>query len=210
MSNGELESEARAVDRMTFFSDAVVAIAITLLAIDLPVPTGHTAAEVWSSVRGNAGHYAVFLISFAAIAAAWSHHHAIFRYARRMDARLRQLNTSWLLMIILNPFATKLLTSQGHQTLEAHALRFGFYALLQAVAAALFLAMLHHMVSRDQAPGIPPQVVTGNDWETYGLLLGFALSIPVFFLVTYGWVLWLVVPLLVNRLYRLRHRRPRG
>jgi hypothetical protein len=98
----------------------------------------------------------------------------------------------------------------GEQTLEAHALRFGFYSLLQAAAAAVFLAMLHHMVSRDQVPGIPPQVVTDNDWQSYGLLLGFGLSIPLFFLVTYGWVLWVVVPALGSWLYRHRHRTPHG
>jgi uncharacterized membrane protein len=88
VSDGERGIKARAVDRLIFFSDAVVAIAITLLAIDLPVPTGDTVSEFWSSVRHNAGHYAAFLISFLVIAAAWSHHHDIFRYARRMDSRL--------------------------------------------------------------------------------------------------------------------------
>jgi uncharacterized membrane protein len=74
------------VDRLIFFSDAVAAIAITLLAIDLPVPTGDTISEFSSSVRHNAGHYLAFLIGFLAISAAWSHHHDIFRYATRFVA----------------------------------------------------------------------------------------------------------------------------
>jgi hypothetical protein len=110
IASGDIE--VRAVDWLTF-SDAVVAIAITLLAIDLPVPTGDTVPEFWASVRHNGGHYAAFLISFSAIAAAWSHHHDIFQYARRMDSRLKTLNTAWLFMIILNPFAAKPLASQG-------------------------------------------------------------------------------------------------
>ena len=163
-----------------------MAIAITLLAIDLPVPTGDTVSEFWSSIRHNAGHYAAFLISFPVIAAAWSHHHDIFRYAMRMDARLRTLNTAWLFIIILIPFATKLLTSQGNKNLYVHALRFGFYSLLQALASVVLLAMLRHMVSHDQAPGIAEPVIIGNAWQAYGLLVGFGLSIPVFFVTPYG------------------------
>ena len=209
MSDGKRDLEARAVGRLTFFSDAVVAIAITLLAIDLPVPVGDTVPEFSASVRHNGGHYAAFLISFIAISAAWSHHHDIFQYARRMDSRLRTLNTAWLFMIILNPFATKLLTSQGNKNLYVHALRFGFYSLLQALASAVLLVMLRHMLSHDQAPGIPEPVVTDNAWQTYGLLAGFGLSIPVFFITTYGWVVWVIGPLLVHRLYRLRHGKQR-
>jgi TMEM175 potassium channel family protein len=209
VSDGKQDFEARAVDRLIYFSDAVVAIAITLLAIDLPVPTGDTVPEFWASVRHNGGHYAAFLISFIAISAAWSHHHDIFRYARRMDSRLRTLNTAWLFMIILNPFATKLLTSQGNKNLYVHALRFGFYSLLQVLASVVLLVMLRHMTSHDQAPGIPEPVVTDNNWQTYGLLVGFGLSIPVFFITPYGWVVWFIGPLLVHRLYRLRHGKQR-
>ena len=60
MIDSQFEPDVRAVDRLTFFSDAVVAIAITLLAIDLPVPTGANVPQFWSSVRRNDGlfcHY---------------------------------------------------------------------------------------------------------------------------------------------------------
>jgi Endosomal/lysosomal potassium channel TMEM175 len=49
MPDDEVEAESRATDRLTLFSDAVVAIAITLLAIDLPVPEGGTVPLFWES-----------------------------------------------------------------------------------------------------------------------------------------------------------------
>jgi uncharacterized membrane protein len=206
MPDDELESEWRATERLTFFSDAVVAIAVTLLAIELPVPEGDSVAEFWLSVRHDAGHYAAFLISFAAIAAAWSNHYDLFRYARRVDGRLRTMNLGWLLVIVLNPFATKLLTTNGEQALDTHAWRFGFYALLQVLESGVLFAMMRHMIAYRQAPDIPAPVVTDMAWQSYALMLGFGLSIPVFFVTTYGWVLWIAIPLLVARLRQLRRR----
>jgi len=202
------EFEARAADRLMFFSDAVVAIAITLLAIDLPVPAGGTAGVFWSSVRHNDGEYLSFLVSFVTIAAAWSQHHDLFRYVKRTDARLRNLNMIWLLTIILIPFATKLLTSNGSDTVTVHAFRFGFYALLQALASAVLLAMAREM--RAQAlPALGERRADRADsgWQSYGPVLGWGLSIPVFFVTTYGWVLWFAVPALIARLSRRQRRK---
>jgi uncharacterized membrane protein len=204
VSDIEVDPSRRAVDRLTLFSDAVVAIAITLLAIDLPVPTRATVSQFWSSVRHNGGHYAAFAISFVAIAAAWDHHHDIFRYVQRMDSRMRTLNMAWLLTIVINPFATRLLTSQGHESLGVHALRFGFCS--QALCAGAFLAVLHHLVARKQAPNIPASVVTSTTGQSVGLLVGFGLSIPVFFATTYGWALWFAGPSVVQQVYRARDR----
>ena len=210
MPDDEPGFEARAADRLIFFSDAVVAIAITLLAIDLPVPAGHTVPEFWSSVRHNDGSYAAFLISFMVIAASWSHHHDVFRYVQRVDSRLRTFDVAWLLMIVLTPFATKLLTANEHDTVGAHALRFGFYALLQVLASAALLAMAHRMMSHHlQAPDAP-LAGSDEDWQSYGLMLGFGLSIPVFFITTYAWLLWVLVPLLVAQARRLQRRDHHG
>ena len=69
MPDDETDYDARAADRLILFSDAVVAIAITLLAIDLPLPEGGTVSEFWASVRHDSTHYLAFLISFFVIAA---------------------------------------------------------------------------------------------------------------------------------------------
>ena len=207
MANEESEDERRAVERLVFFSDAVVAIAITLLAIDLPVPSGRTAGEFFSSARQYDGVYLSFLISFLTIAVAWSHHHDAFKYAMRSDSWLRNATMVWLLTIILIPSATKLLTGYGHDALTVHALRWGFYALLQTVQAATLFAMTRHMAShslgRQDAAG---QAGAESGWESYGTILGFGLSIPVFFATTYAWVLWIVMPILVARVDRRRRR----
>jgi uncharacterized membrane protein len=208
MSDDEPESGAQAAERLTFFSDAVVAIAITLLAIDLPVPEGDTYRLFWASVRHDDGHYAAFLISFAVIAAAWFDHHDLFRYIRSTDARLRLLNMGWLLSIVLNPFATKLLVVSG-QSLTVHAARFGFYALLQVLESAMFYAMLRHMIARELVTELPAGVARDMALQATRLMFGFGLSIPVFFATTNAWVLWFVIPLLAEYLRR-RSRRRRG
>ena len=204
MSDDELDSGPRAAERLTFFSDAVVAIAMTLLAIDLPVPEGSTVSVFWASVEHDEGHYATFLISFVVIAAAWRDHHELFQYAKRTDARLLLLNTGWLLTIVLNPFATKLLIVGG-QSLTTHALRFGFYALLQVLESAALYAMLRHMIAGRLAD-LPQPVVNRMTGRAYSLMIGFGLSIPVFFVTTDGWLLWLSAPVLAG-LSRQRQRR---
>jgi uncharacterized membrane protein len=205
--NDDLETDARAAERLTFFSDAVIAIAMTLLAIELPLPEGHTVHDFWVSARHDDGHYAAFLISFVAIAAAWNSHHDIFRYVRRVDTRARTLNTSWLLMIVLTPFATRLLTAGGPPTV---ALRFGFYALVQLLDSALLLAMLRHMIDRRELASVPREVLAAWTWRNYSPMLAFGLSIPVFFFTSYGWVLWFAVPMALGRLHRASAHRRNG
>ena len=200
--------DSRAAERLIAFSDAVVAIAITLLALELPVPSGHTFSRYWSSVRANDGHYLAFLISFGAIAAAWKQHHRIFNYIERVDPRLRNLNLVWLLMIVLNPFATKLLTTEGQDSLTVHALTFGFYSLLQTLAAVTMLAMVHRMKTRSLLTSdAPPSLVTDTDQHSLGVILGFGLSIPVFFATTYGWILWFASPILLRQARRILSRK---
>ena len=195
--------EAKGLERLILFSDAVIAIAITLLALELPVPSGATAGELRDSVGDDFGDYLAFVISFVVIATAWFQHQAVMQAASRSDSRLRLLNTAWLFTIVLVPFATKLLTNEGDETLGAHAMRFGFYALVQVAAAGLLLAIVRHV-----APGGAARAeLRGVEVRSYGLMLGFGASIPLFLVTKQGWIAWIVGPLVVAQVMGSRRRR---
>jgi len=201
---------ARAADRLTAFSDAVVAIAITLLAVDLPIPAGSTVAAFRHSFWHNSPAYIAFLVSFGVIASSWGQHHDIFRYDRGTDGRMRLYHLAWLLMIILFPFATRLLTTRGNASLTVHAIQWGTYSLVETLSSLLLVLMVAHLTRHDELePDTPRRVVSHQVRQSWGTMAGFGLSIPVFFVTKDAWILWIVVPIVVGQAWRLLARRSR-
>jgi uncharacterized membrane protein len=104
-------NEGLGLERIVFFSDAVVAIAITLLAIDLKVPeiaASAAAAELLRRLSELGPRFLSFLISFFVIGVYWTSHHRYFRLIKRYDNRLIVLNMLFLLFIVLMPFVASL------------------------------------------------------------------------------------------------------
>jgi uncharacterized membrane protein len=97
------------LERLVFFSDAVVAIAITLLALELKVVPADT--HLTFSDIGHAWHkFAAFFLSFIIIAVFWSNHHRFFVYIQAIDSKLMVYNMCWLLFIVLLPFSSSLIS----------------------------------------------------------------------------------------------------
>lgn len=99
------------VDRLVYFSDAVFAIAITLLALEIRLPEMHgpTTRELAQALIGLLPHFYGFTISFWIIAVYWLAHHHIFHYIRAYDRRLLVINLLFLMWIVLMPFSASLL-----------------------------------------------------------------------------------------------------
>jgi uncharacterized membrane protein len=100
------------LERLVFFSDAVMAIAITLLAIELKLPESEllrTSGELAHHLLEMRGKFLGFLISFGVIGLYWVAHHWLFSYIRRYSVSLLWLNLLFLLGITFLPFATSLL-----------------------------------------------------------------------------------------------------
>jgi uncharacterized membrane protein len=97
----------RPTDRLEYFTDAVLAIAATLLATELPKPETETGllnaiAKEWPS-------YAAFAASFLFICIAWSNHHNMFIYIKQTDQYLLILDVLFLMFVTLQSFTTGLL-----------------------------------------------------------------------------------------------------
>lgn len=143
----------RGFDRLVNFSDAVVAIAITLLVLPLTEVAGDLGdRSVSELLRENQSSIMAFLISFVLVANYWLVHHRMFEYIRGYDGWLTWLNMVWLLLIILLPFSTELI-SHGFAG-EAGLIYSANLALL-----SLVLGLLGWHVSRTptlQADGFDP------------------------------------------------------
>jgi uncharacterized membrane protein len=109
-------TEGDELSRITAFTDAVMAVAITLLVlnIDVPVLPDATAAELWESLRHLLDDLASYLLSFALVGRFWLLHHRLFERLRAFDRRLMLLNLAFLALIALVPFCASLLDHYGH------------------------------------------------------------------------------------------------
>ncbi|HET7170838.1 MAG TPA: TMEM175 family protein [Gaiellales bacterium] len=96
-----------ATNRLEAFSDGVFAIAITLLVLEIRVPTNagdrlaHELADQWPA-------YVAYLVSFLVIGIIWMNHHAVIDHLRAVDRPLVGLNLFLLLWVALIPWPTRL------------------------------------------------------------------------------------------------------
>src|SRR5919202_2739867 len=105
------------LERLVFFSDAVIAIAITLLAIEIRLPELHdeVAAALPRALAGLGPRYFSFAISFLVVGSYWWGHHRMFRIIRRYDDGLIWLNILFLLCVAFLPFASAVLGEHGDE-----------------------------------------------------------------------------------------------
>src|ERR1041384_3769292 len=97
------------IERIAFFSDAVFAIAITLLIIEVhPKVFGPdvTNVEALGQFLELIPHFVGVIVSFLLIAMHWRRHHQLFGELINFDSRLITLNMFILLSIIFLPFST--------------------------------------------------------------------------------------------------------
>jgi uncharacterized membrane protein len=102
----------RGMDRLIFFTDAVTAIAITLLIlplVDLVPHGGHSSnVTIPGYVRDNFGQILSFVLSFVIIARLWIANHGALEHVLRATPTLMWLNIAWAFTIVFLPLPTAL------------------------------------------------------------------------------------------------------
>ena len=142
-------------ERVVFFSDAVFAIVITLLVLELKVPhiTDHTEPALRHALFELLPRVAGFVISFLIIGLMWIEHHRIFRYIADYDLGLLWRNLLLLLCVSFVPFPTALF-SENFWSRTAFIL---YTASFGGVATAKLWIWRHAMAAKLIKPDITPE-----------------------------------------------------
>lgn len=168
------------LDRISFFSDGVFAIAITLLVIEFKVPVIQHATDglLWSSLAHMGWKLLGFVISFFIVGYYWSVHHRIFGYVNDYTSRLIWLNLLFLFSVVLLPFSSGLLGEYSSE-LELH-IPYGIYV-LNIVLTAIMNVVLWLYISNPSKKLLTHEISP----ERIRLGLYFTFVVPSMFLLSF-------------------------
>jgi uncharacterized membrane protein len=173
--------ESRGIDRLNGFSDAVFAVAITLLILTIEVPAVSDISQLPSELKTLWPKFQGFLISFIIIGAFWVSHHTVFGLLRKHKPGLLWINLIFLMCIVLLPFSTDLMSEYADSVCAVV-----FYD-LNMIAASASLCLLwwyasyrHNLVQEDLDPASRRHLllVFANMSIIFAISLGMAFISP--------------------------------
>jgi uncharacterized membrane protein len=185
--------------RIAAFTDGVMAVAITLLVLNIEVPTV-PGGELGDALVDLIPSLIAYLLAFALVGRFWIIHHRLFETLRAFDARVVTLNLAFLSLIALVPFATDLFDRYTQEPLGVAVLggTLGLAALTHwlAVVYTLRRGFVHERHRPASEPFGSPVGL--------GFTVLFLLSVPVAFLdPTVATLLWVATIFLHYPLGRL-------
>jgi uncharacterized membrane protein len=190
-------SQLRPAERLVFFTDAVVAIAMTLLILPLlesVTEAARNGLDTAAYLHEHDGQLFAFALSFVIIAAFWRSHDRLFEHVERQDPVLLWLNVTWMFTIVWLPVATAMVGA-----METDPLQLAIYIGTLLVTSLVSLAMVGWLRRR------PDLLVAGTSGEAirlgpivvatglFALALLLAVAVP-------GVQYWAMLVLLLNPL----------
>lgn len=197
-----VQTDSLGLERIIFFSDAVFAIAVTLLALEIRLPDGDvilTEGQLREQILGMWQTYLGYFISFMVIGIFWMAHHRKFRLIRAYDSRLMLLNMLLLLVVAFLPFPSSLLSKYSDRVST------NFYSTVMIVGE-LLLGLLWWYASRNNRltdPHLDPRQRRRQFINPIATSMVFLLSMGIAYLspnlARLSWILILPVATYANR-----------
>ncbi|WP_210506201.1 TMEM175 family protein [Naasia sp. SYSU D00057] len=176
-----MATTTRGLERLVFFTDAIAAIAITLLILPLVDLVPDVAAEggtLGELLNDHAGALMGFVISFAVIARLWYSHHQLFEHVAAYTPRLVLLTVIWAFTIVLLPLPTSI-TAQ----IEPSRATVAFYIGTMA-ASSIVITVMTLLIRRDsriEAPDnrVSDRTVAGSVSISIAFVVAFVLGVTI-------------------------------
>ena len=172
--NGNGGSGESETGRLEAFSDGVLAVIITIMALELKAPVGGD----FSSLRERLPALLVYILSFTFVGIYWNNHHHLLRAARRVTPGVMWANLHLLFWLSLIPVLTEWIGEHYEKT--APAATYGLVCLGSAVA----FTVLVRAIIRADGGASPVATAIGSDVKgrvsvaTYAAATGLAFVTP--------------------------------
>lgn len=188
------------VDRIAFFSDAIFAIVITLLVIELKVPemkATSTREEVLKELYDLKYNFVAIIFSFFVIAQQWFQHHFLFKYIHNYNKKMLWASVLMLLPIIFFPFSTGFF---AESTIDANVVILGVRVFtlntLLSVISIFYFYYVTFIKNKDFTYPIPYQekgkFLANN---LFSFIFSFVIMLITFVSDEFHYIPWLLAPL---------------
>lgn len=182
----------RGLDRLVFFTDAITAIAITLLILplsDAVLDAAKAGDSPTQFLSNNSGGLFAFVLSFLVIARLWTAHHAAFEYVKAYNSPLLLLNLLWAATVVFLPLPTEML-AQFRNTPTTIGIYIGTMALSSVTLTVMVLVIRGNPQLERDEKDISARTTVGFVATTVSVLI--ALVLGVFVPVINFWALLLL------------------
>ena len=199
------EEDMPDIDRLLALTDGVVAIALTLLVLQLRVPelsqNMDSAKALWHALNVDGGELTSYLISFLVIAQFWLVHHRILRTIRGHSEGLAWRNFAFLLALTLMPFTSDLMGRYSDNPLSVTFFAINLLALSLSTQWIYLYAISHHLVVDEGRSSYEERLGRVRASLTIVVVvIAIALAWTATSFARYVWLLFLVVPVLGSRI----------
>ena len=200
------EENIPGIDRLLALTDGVVAIALTLLVLQLQVPASKdfdasSPSALWHALSIDGGELTSYFVSFFVIAQFWLVHHRVLRTMRGHSEGLAWRNFAFLLTLTLMPFTSDLLGRFSGNPLAVTLFAINLVALSLSTQWIYLYAAGHNLLIEERRSRYEELVGRVRSALTVAVVsLALILAWTDTALSRYAWLLFLVVPFIGSRI----------
>ena len=182
----------KSMDRFVNFSDAVMAIAVTLLILPLTERASGLRVNSYHAFASAYGHLIfIFLLSFVVICRYWEVHHNLLNSIQTFNGAMFWLNAFWLLSIVFIPFTSELIGNDSTNSVFINAVYIGSLTLTAYIGFGIQWLTVH-------SPALQKPSSVSSRSASYGLVSAAVMSAALVLAVLVPslgvWPLLLLVP----------------
>lgn len=158
--------------RLEIFSDAVIAIAMTIMVLELKIPHGSD----WVALHPLVPTFLAYILSFIYLGIYWNNHHHLLHLAEHVDGRVMWANLHLLFWLSLVPFVTGWMTENEFASFPT-----AMYGLALLLSAFAYLLLQKSLIAHHGKNSKLAEAIHGTRKETISLI-AYALAIALAFI----------------------------